>query len=559
MSLANIYIATHRDRAGYRFFSGRAAREPGRGDLAVLRAMFKARVAPEVPLLQRRAWVEQALSSLDRSVEARDVQERGFARFIRGVVGAAVPASFERAEGAVLDLEWVLENTRRFPVGIERGALQALAMAYATLGRTRAAARAAERSGVHPDDLEGPLLMTPYSVSREAGFRFGRPEVWRPTQGVHVARGYDFGDIAFVETSEGLVVIDAGTNPTTSRAALDAVREHLDAPIRAVLVTHAHWDHVGGIETFAGAGVEVVAQAGYHRQLARMNAGAPHFAYFFGEAQPPELALSPTRTIEAETELTIGGVLFRLLPVSGGETEDAMLVYLPDRGVLFVGDAFMPYLGAPFVAEGSPEGFVAALARVRELEPSLLVHGHAPLTQSFPIEVFEPLGVALEEVRARTVAGIQRGEGLAALLHAAWLPESLREHPAAVLPFLLVRDNFIQRMHGQRSGYWRAGREGVETTAPEEFAAALDLLTGGDRVAFVRAATELERGGDLVLALRIAELGLLAHRDDADLAAIAARVLMGLRARNQQINPFKYIVYTEAAGGWTRPVGERGP
>ncbi len=60
------------------------------------------------------------------------------------------------------------------------------------------------------------------------------------------------------------------------------------------------------------------------------------------------------------TKVSIGGTDFVLYPTTGGETSDALMVYLLASGVLFTGDVMMPYLGAPFFAEGSPEGLLGA-------------------------------------------------------------------------------------------------------------------------------------------------------------------------------------------------------
>src|SRR5262249_62311834 len=79
------------------------------------------------------------------------------------------------------------------------------------------------------------------------GFRFGAPTMWRPAPGVYVARNFDFADIGFVVTSAGVVVIDAGTAAATTAAALAAFRAEVpDPPIAAIVLTHAHWDHVRG-------------------------------------------------------------------------------------------------------------------------------------------------------------------------------------------------------------------------------------------------------------------------------------------------------------------------
>ena len=130
--------------------------------------------------------------------------------------------------------------------------------------------------------------------------------------------------------------------------------------------------------------------------------------------------------------MSIGGTDFVLYPTTGGETSDALMVYLPASGVLFTGDVMMPYLGAPFFAEGSPEGLLDALRLIAELGPRVLVHGHTTLTEQFTADAVPGLLAALTELRDQSLAGIGRGLTLTGLLKTSVLPEVLREHPAAV-------------------------------------------------------------------------------------------------------------------------------
>ena len=59
----------------------------------------------------------------------------------------------------------------------------------------------------------------------------------------------------------------------------------------------------------------------------------------------------------------------------------AMFVWMPDEGVLFVGYFIMPYLGAPFIEEGSVPGLLAAIDVAVSLRPRHLLHGHETLTR----------------------------------------------------------------------------------------------------------------------------------------------------------------------------------
>jgi hypothetical protein len=117
-----------------------------------------------------------------------------------------------------------------------------------------------------------------------------------------------------------------------------------------------------------------------------------------------------------------------------------------------------------------------------------------------------------------------------------------------------MRDNFIQRIVHQRTGYWKADGEGIEVLTPREWAGALNLLAGGEEAAFVRSTRTLLEQGDDVLALKLVELGLLEHPASEALTALRRRALDRLRTRYQNLNPFKFIVYSEWAGADLDPV-----
>src|SRR5262245_65055960 len=112
MALAGRMMAGRRDAEGLAYFSERAASEPGRGLFLALEAVFQARQADTVSLFRRVAWVNDAVAKLDRAVAL----EPGLSRYLRGVVVAGLPERFGKAQTAVEDLTWVLDNKERFPV-----------------------------------------------------------------------------------------------------------------------------------------------------------------------------------------------------------------------------------------------------------------------------------------------------------------------------------------------------------------------------------------------------------------------------------------------------------
>jgi Alkyl sulfatase and related hydrolases len=550
MTLAGRLMAGRRDAEGLAYFHERAASERDRGLFLALEGVFQARQAGSVSLFRRVAWVNDAVAKLDRAVAL----EPGLPRYLRGTVLAGLPERFGKAQVAIEDLTWVLDNKDRFPVGLRRGAYYGLAQAYTTLGREAQAKDALAKSGTARLDPAQPVFIADFSVSARDGFRFRPPRLVELAPGVHVAQGFDFGDIGFVSTDEGIIAIDAGTTEETARAALQALRRVTSRPISHVMLTHAHWDHIGGLGALLESQPQVIAQGAFADELRLVNGTGVPFKYFFGAAgSGRRYDARPNRLVREPETMTVGGTKFVLYPARGGETADALLIHLPDRGVLFVGDAFMPYLGAPFVAEGSAEGLFQTIALIRSLRPRLLIHGHPPLTDIFTAEAMPAIEAALQELHQRVRTGVSEGRTLADILHDNILPASLREHPRVVVPYLVMRDNFVKRVYHQSTGYWKPDGEGMEVLAPGEWAAALDLLGGQREDAFVRAVRGLGERGDDVLALKVATLGLLRYPSSEALGTLRRRALDNLRLRHQQMSPFKFIIYSEWAGAELSP------
>ncbi|HTA19639.1 MAG TPA: MBL fold metallo-hydrolase [Polyangia bacterium] len=544
-------LASHRAWEGYEYFGRLAVEQPARAALfRALQATMQARVANDVFLLKRVAWVEDAIRKLDAGAAAEPV----LGRFVRGLVLAELPARFGKARVAIDDLEFTLTRRAQLPFGFERGIYRGLAAAYHTLGDEGRSRDMLARAGLDAlDDPNTPSVLGDLSVDAARGFRFGDRRLVREAEGVYVAEGYDFSSLVFFVSPEMVVAVDAGTTEETAREAVAALRQITRAPIKYLILTHGHWDHVGGVSAVREPGTTVIARAGFDEELARSRSYAPPFKYFFGTGTM-KLDVKPDRSITAPETLSEGGLDLRLIPAPSGETSDALFIEDRKHGLLVVGDAFMPYVGAPFVAEGSPEGFLAAIDLVLALHPRRLLHGHTPLTAVFTIDAMPGLRDAMGALYARSVAAARVARPLADLLHDDFLPASLRAAPAAVQPYLVARDTFVQRLYAQHAGYWQSNGDGIDAFTRGEWAGALDALAGGGDAPFVRAARDLEARGDAALALQIEELGLARYPASADLRQTRDRTLTTLRDVYSQTNPFRFIVYSEMAGRGLAPV-----
>jgi glyoxylase-like metal-dependent hydrolase (beta-lactamase superfamily II) len=552
VTLALSLVAARADEEGSSYFQDLSDRNPADATAQALSGFFQVRtrddVAAAVAKLDKAATIEPGLPQYFRGLALAELLPGDGARGI-----GITTADTVRGEQVIADLEFVLAARDQFPVLLLRAAHQGLARAYRVLGRQQQAAEALRRSGLGPTATDRRPMFTSFSVTARDGMRLSTPGILSPAPNVHVAQSYDFGDFAFIETTAGVVAIDAGSSPDRVLGAMADLGLKDQPPVSHLILTHAHFDHVGGAAAVVGPHTEIIASAQFPAESERLRHYVP--PELTGTSASPGSDVHPDRLISERTSLVVGDAEFVLIPIRGGETPDALMVYLPASGVLFAGDVLMPYVGVPFFAEGSPEGLLEALRYIRELAPRQLIEGHTTLTENFTIEAVVGLEPALTDLHGFALARIAENEPLPHVLDFGYLPASLRDHPAAVVPYLVTRDNFIARLYHQRSGYWQPDGQGLDPRSPEEKAQALDLLAGAKAEPFITAAATLAGQGDLALALEILDPGLLRHPDSSELADLRQAVLVRLMEQRQLLDPFGFTVYAQQTGAELSPVG----
>ena len=207
-------------------------------------------------------------------------------------------------------------------------------------------------------------------------------------------------------------LIDPGIAPETVKEIARFVDDRGATP-RAIVLTHAHWDHVLGAEHFPG--VPVIAHAGYQRVLREHGAdlyrqiSAWESQHYVRRARP-FLLPQPTYTFDTALTLTLGEAHLRIVHAPG-HAPDQCVAYHAESGTLWAAD-MLSDIEIPFVH--SLSAYAETLAHLATLDIRALVPGHgAPTTDADEIQNRLTADRAyLAELRERVAAAVAAGQTL---------------------------------------------------------------------------------------------------------------------------------------------------
>ena len=173
-----------------------------------------------------------------------------------------------------------------------------------------------------------------------------------------------------VETADGVIAVD-GTLTVSDGRALRSGLDELGRPLLAVLVTHAHPDHYGGIvELVSSDDVPVVATSGVDAVIRRDDALKEQILRpMFGDEWPRE-RMFPNRTVSDGERLDFGGASFTVVDLGPSESPHDSIWFLgDDRRVVFLGDQIYDRKHA-YLADGFHEEWLENIRRLREELPA---------------------------------------------------------------------------------------------------------------------------------------------------------------------------------------------
>ena len=185
-------------------------------------------------------------------------------------------------------------------------------------------------------------------------------------------KGY-MSNAGFVVTGDGVVVFDALGTPVLGQAMIAAIRTVTAQPIRRVIVSHYHADHIYGLQAFKAAGAEIWAHRKAQHYLTSEQA-VDRLAQRRAELAPwvddKTVVVPPDVWIDGDTSFRMGGRTFQLVYSEGAHSpEDLMMFVEPDR-LLFAGDLI--FAGrVPFVGNADSAGWLKAMDKMIALKPAV--------------------------------------------------------------------------------------------------------------------------------------------------------------------------------------------
>ena len=228
-------------------------------------------------------------------------------------------------------------------------------------------------------------------------------EITKLADDVYLFR-HQFHQAIFLTTSEGVIV----TDPISAEAATwlrAEIAKLTDKPVRYVVYSHHHSDHITGGKAFADQAV-FISQA----------AALPYIV----DAADPTTPV-PTLTFTDRMFIDLGGKHVELIYTGKNHSDNSLVVLLPQHRLLFAVD-FIPVETMAYRTMRSdyPDDWIESLKRVEQLEFDTLVPGHGKIGRKEHVRMFRRY---LEDLRAAVLEQVKKGASLDETKKAVQLPK----------------------------------------------------------------------------------------------------------------------------------------
>lgn len=354
-----------------------------------------------------------------------------------------------------------------------------------------------------------------------------QPRIYSLAGTVHCAFGYAVVNCTLIEGEDSCILVDTMTGMDNAKLAAAAFREITDKPIRTIVYTHFHADHVSGAAAFvseadvAAGEVEIVGQRDLVSHVMRdVGLIAPILGrramYQFGMRLPigeagtvgaglgppqrpgPRSFIAPTVTFDEIYRGETGGIRFEIHLIPS-ETEDQCAVWLPDLKVLLSADAIYESFPNIYALRGTrfrdPMAWARGLDRLKAFGAEILVPHHGrPVEGAARIaELLTDYRDAVQYVHDQTLRYMNKGYGAEEIAAIVAMPERLRDHPW-LGEYYGSYKHAIPAIYAGYLGWYQGDPVTLDPTPRAERASRFVAMMGGRDTVVERAREALDRG-----------------------------------------------------------------
>lgn len=398
--------------------------------------------------------------------------------------------------------------------------------------------------------------------------------------GIYSAIGFAASNVHMVEGAETLTIIDTTETTKAAENILAEFRKYSSKPVGRIIYTHSHRDHISGARIFSeDRDIPIYASSVFKSDLVDVDEGqiAPNKALMrrtlmqFGIGLNNEERISlgvgpgdrpmegmgagfvpPTQLFNTDTDIDLDGVSARLIHAPG-ETEDHLIVWLPEHRILFSGDNWYYAFPNLYAIRGTAyrdfQKWADSLYLMSELDAEILAPGHTQIVFGAAMvkEVLLATRQAIMYVMRETARGMDEGLSLDDICASLHLPDELAEK------------SYLQEFYGKLEWSARAFATGtlgwydgnpthLSSMSTRERAQQMAALAGGSAALMDAAETTENPRWRLELCDHLIALGQPAERLKAETLEKLAEIEINATARNTYIWAAKEIRKNQGEG-----------